>query len=201
MRWLQGMIVGVALTLAAGSGVSAAMAQAWSGTATLSEAADPKSKPQIFEGTVEWKTGVDAQGKATLLGNANFPTQGLAMNVVIAPNPDASVPASHLFDIRFDLGTAFTGQSVTDIPGLALKNDAGAQGTPLVGASVKAGDNGFLFALSAAPADLARNMALLGDRDYLDMGVVYGNGHRAVLTLGLGEARAAFADFAAKALK
>ena len=207
MRWLRGISLGVALALATATGAlaqaaaPAAEAQGWSGKATLSEAADPKAKPQTSEGTVEWTTGADAQGKPTLIGSAKFPDQKLEMDLVIATNPDEKVQASHLFDVRFVLGEGFAGQSVTAVPGIALRNDLKGQGMPLVGASVPAGDNSFLFALSADKADLSRNMALLGGRDFLDVGAVFGNGHHAVLTLELGGARAAFADFAAKALQ
>ena len=202
MRWLGGMIAGVVLGLGLGTGVLAGAGDAaWDSKALLLDAPAGDSKPVPVDGTVTWKTGTDAKGGATLIGTAQFPARTLGMTVTIAANPDKSVPASHLVDLRFEVGAQFGGASIVDLAAIALKNDEMGQGTQLVGASVRVADNSFLFALSATAADLAKNMALLGDRDFIDLGIVDDKGRRTVVTLGLGEARAAFAEFAAAGLK
>ena len=200
MRWLQGVVAGVLLGLGLGSGAMAQSAN-WDAKAILLDAAVGDAKPTTVDGTVSWTTGTDAAGGKTLVGTAQFPGRTLGIALTLAANPDKSIPASHLIEVKFTVGAQFTGKVVTDVAAVALKKDMMGQGTRLFGASVPTGDNSFLFALSNAAADLPRNMTLLGESDFMDLGIVDDAGHRTVVTLGLGEARAAFAEFAAAALK
>lgn len=201
MRWLRGMITGVVLGLGLATGGFAVGAETWDAKAVLQDAPVGDTKPQTADGTVTWTTGIDASGAPTLIGAAQFPARALGIELTIAANPDKSIPASHLFDLRFQVGAEFAGKSIADVSAVALKNEEGAAGVKLIGAVVRVADNSFLVALSNAAADLSRNMALLGDRDFMDIGIVDATGNRFVATLGLGEARAAFASFAAAGLK
>lgn len=200
MRWLRGMIAGVVLGLGLATGGLAAGAETWDGKALLRDSPVGDAKPTMADGTVSWTTGADASGAVTLIGTATFPTRGLGLKLTIAANPDKSIPASHLLDLQFQAGAEFAGKSIADVSAVALKNDDGATGVKLIGAAVRVADNSFLVALRNAAADLSRNMALLGDRDFMDIGIVDAAGNRFVVTLALGGARAAFADFAAAGL-
>lgn len=201
MRWLGGMIAGLVLGLSFATGGSAVGAETWEAKAVLQDAPVGDAKPQMADGTVAWTTGADASGAATLIGTATFPARGLELKLTIAANPDKSIPASHLLDLQFEAGAEFAGKSIADVSAVALKNEDGATGVKLIGAVARVTDNSFLVALSNAAADLSRNMALLGDRDFMDIGIVDAAGQRFVVTLALGGARAAFADFAAAGLK
>ena len=57
------------------------------------------------------------------------------------------------------------------------------QGTPLVGASARVVGNQFLFALSASANDLTNNAALLTQRKWMDLALIYATGKRAIITL------------------
>jgi hypothetical protein len=67
-----------------------------------------------------------------------------------------------------------------------LKPTEEARGQPLVGASAKFTDGMFWIALSAADQDIASNLALLRDRNWLDLPFVYDTGQRAILTFEKG---------------
>lgn len=201
MRWFAGLVAGVVLVTGLGAGGMAVAAENWNGTAVLRDAPAGDAKPQTYDGTVTWTTGTDASGAQTMVGTAQFASQSLGVELTIGANPDASIPASHLVDLRFQPGAGFAGKSIADVSALALKNEEAMAGVKLAGAIVKVAENAFLMALSNGKEDLSRNMALLGDRDFLDIGIVDGTGKRFVVTLGLGGARAAFAAFAAAGLK
>jgi hypothetical protein len=136
-----------------------------------------------FSGTIEWSKGTDEVGLPTLIGKANIPARNLGVDVLIRKNSDTRLPASHLMEVNFRVSETFIGGSVAGLPGVLLKNEELVQGTPLVGASARVVGNSFLFALSASPADLANNTALLTRRKWMDLALIYATGKRAIITL------------------
>ncbi len=136
-----------------------------------------------FSGTVEWSRGTDEVGQPTLIGKANIPARNLSVDVLIRKNSDPSLPASHLMEINFNVTETFVGGSITQLPGVLLKNEELVQGQPLVGASARVVGNSFLFALSASPGDAAANQELLTSRKWIDFALIYGTGKRAIITL------------------
>lgn len=136
-----------------------------------------------FSGTVEWSRGTDEVGQPTLVGKANIPARNLSVDVLIRKNSDPSLPASHLMEINFNVSETFVGGSITQLPGVLLKNEELVQGTPLVGASARVVGNSFLFALSASAADSTTNQQLLTTRKWMDFALIYGTGKRAIITL------------------
>lgn len=136
-----------------------------------------------FSGTVEWSRGTDEIGQPTLIGKANIPARNLSVDVLIRKNADPALPASHLMEINFNVSETFVGGSITQLPGVLLKNEELVQGTPLVGASARVVGNSFLFALSATPGDATTNAQLLTTRKWMDFALIYGTGKRAIITL------------------
>jgi hypothetical protein len=66
---------------------------------------------------------------------------------------------------------------------------------PLAGLAVKVTNGFFLIGLSSADADKERNVALLKERSWFDIPVVYNYNRRAILALEKGTSgRRAFAD-------
>jgi hypothetical protein len=57
---------------------------------------------------------------------------------------------------------------------------------PLAGLAVKVTNGFFLIGLSSADADKERNIALLKERSWFDIPVVYDNNRRAILALEKG---------------
>ena len=136
-----------------------------------------------FSGTVDWSKGTDERGLPTLVGKASIPARNLGVDVLIRKNSDPSLPASHLMEVNFKVSDAFIGGSIAGLPGVLLKNEELVQGVPLVGASARVVGNSFLFALSASPDDIAANTALLADRKWMDLALIYATGKRAIITL------------------
>jgi len=150
----------------------------------LLEASDSGTTGAVpFSGTVEWTRGTDEMGLPTLIGRANIPARNLGVDVLIRKNSDGSLPASHLMEVNFRVTDSFIGGSIAGLPGVLLKNEELVQGTPLVGASARVVGNSFLFALSAAPADISANSNLLTSRKWMDLALIYATGKRAIITL------------------
>ncbi len=92
-----------------------------------------------------------------------------------------------------DTPADFPGKSIGSIPRIVLKPTEGARGQPLVGAAAKVADGFFWIALSAADADIASNLSLMRERNWIDLPFVYENGQRAILTFEKGpDGEAAF---------
>jgi hypothetical protein len=150
----------------------------------LLEASDDGTTGAVpFSGSVDWSKGTDEMGQPTLVGKASIPARNLGVDVLIRKNSDPSLPASHLMEVNFKVTDSFIGGSVAGLPGVLLKNEELVQGTPLVGASARVVGNSFLFALSASQADVTTNAALLVERKWIDLALVYATGKRAIITL------------------
>lgn len=152
----------------------------------LEEQGAGASGPAPFSGSVAWTREVDELGLPVIRARADIPARNLTVDVLIRKNSDETLPASHLIEIDFSVLDSFVG-NVASLPGVLLKDEELAQGRPLVGASARVFDNSFLFALSAEPADLEANRALLRNQAWLDLPMVYSTGRRAILTLEKGE--------------
>ncbi|MGJ8529097.1 hypothetical protein [Maritalea sp.] len=139
-----------------------------------------------FTGSTLWSRDVDELGAPVIKASVSVPARNLSVDVLIRKNSDAALPASHLVEVNFTVTDSFLGGGIASLPGILLKNQELAQGTPLVGASARIFDNSFLFALSAADADLAKNLGLLSDRGWMDFPVVYSTGRKAIVTLEKG---------------
>lgn len=139
-----------------------------------------------FTGETSWSRDVDELGVPTIKANVTIPARNLSVDVLIRKNSDAALPASHLIEVNFSVTESFLGGGIAAMPGILLKNEELAQGSPLIGASARIFDNSFLFALSAAEGDLANNLAMLSERGWIDLPVVYSTGRKAIVTLEKG---------------
>lgn len=152
----------------------------------LEEQGGGATGPAPFSGSVEWSREVDELGLPVIRARADIPARNLTVDLLIRKNSDEALPASHLMEINFSVLESFVGGGIASLPGVLLKDEELAQGRPLVGASARVFDNSFLFALSAEPADLTANTALLRDQAWVDLPMVYSTGRRAILTLEKG---------------
>ncbi|WDR04943.1 hypothetical protein PSQ90_11605 [Devosia rhodophyticola] len=149
----------------------------------LEASTDGQTGAVPFSGTVEWTEGKDELGVPTIKATASIPARNLSVDLTIRKNADATLPASHLMEINFQVSDSFIGGTIASLPGVLLKNEELVQGTPLVGASARVVGSSFLFALSAAEKDLPTNIELLTSRKWMDFAVIYGTGTRAIITL------------------
>ncbi len=151
--------------------------------------ADPKGKQYV--GTVIWRTEQvkpSAGQKADLAVRADIeiPDRKFKMTMSFRRNTDSSLPASHTAELTFILPPDFTGGGVGNVPGILMKSNEQARGTPLAGLAVKVTDGFFLVGLSNVDADRQRNLQLLKERSWFDVPLVYVNQRRAIIAIEKG---------------
>ena len=154
--------------------------------------ADPKGKQYV--GSVIWRTEpikAAAGQKADIAVRADIeiPDRKFKMTMSFRRNTDTSLPASHTAELTFILPPDFAGGGVGNVPGILMKSNEQARGTPLAGLAVKVTDGFFLVGLSNVDADRARNLQLLKERSWFDVPLVYVNQRRAIIAIEKGAAR------------
>ena len=150
---------------------------------------DPKGKQYV--GQVIWRTEqIKASGnqKADLAVRADIeiPDRKFKMTMSFRRNTDSSLPASHTAELTFILPPDFSGGGVSNVPGILMKSNEQARGTPLAGLAVKVTDGFFLVGLSNVDADRSRNLQLLKERSWFDVPLVYVNQRRAIIAIEKG---------------
>ena len=142
-----------------------------------------------FVGSVAWRAEpIKADGRPDELAaqaDVDIPSRGLRMTMSLRRNLDPSLPASHVIDLNFQL-RADTDE-VANVPGILMKSNEQARGTPLAGLAVKITGGSFLVGLSNVAADRERNLKLLLERAWFDIPIVYANQRRAILAIEKGE--------------
>src|SRR6266403_186195 len=151
--------------------------------------ADPKGKQYV--GSVIWRTEqikASAGQKADTLVRADIdiPDRKFKMTILFRRNTDTSLPASHTAELTFILPQDFVGGGVSNVPGILMKSNEQARGTPLAGLAVKVTDGFFLVGLSNVDADRQRNLQLLKERSWFDVPLVYVNQRRAIIAIEKG---------------
>jgi len=150
---------------------------------------NPKGKQYV--GSVVWRTEpLKATGnqKADIAVRADIeiPARKFKMTMSFRRNTDSSLPASHTVELTFILPPDFAGGGVGDVPGILMKSNEPARGTPLAGLAVKVTDGFFLVGLSNVDADRQRNIQLLNERSWFDVPMVYTNQRRAIIAIEKG---------------
>lgn len=150
---------------------------------------DPKGKQYV--GSVVWRLEpIKASGnqKADIAVRADIeiPDRKFKMTMSFRRNTDSSLPASHTAELTFILPPDFPGGSVSNVPGILMKSNEQARGTPLAGLAVKVTDGFFLVGLSNVDADRSRNVQLLKERSWFDVPLVYANQRRAIIAIEKG---------------
>ncbi|WP_424627973.1 hypothetical protein [Bradyrhizobium sp. SYSU BS000235] len=152
---------------------------------------DPSSpQGKQYVGTVVWRTEpVKGQaGQPPDIGvraDIEIPERKFKMSLSIRRNNDASLPASHTAELTFQLPPDF-GATVANVPGILMKSNEQARGTPLAGLAVKVTDGFFLVGLSNVEADKSRNLQLLKERSWFDIPLVYSNQRRSIIAIEKG---------------
>jgi hypothetical protein len=150
---------------------------------------DPKGKQYV--GSVIWRTEqIKASGaqKADIAVRADIdiPDRKFKMTISFRRNTDPSLPASHTAELTFILPQDFSGGGVGNVPGILMKSNEQARGTPLAGLAVKVTDGFFLVGLSNVDDDRRRNLQLLKERSWFDVPLVYTNQRRAIIAIEKG---------------
>src|SRR5258705_6120566 len=150
---------------------------------------DPKGKQYV--GSVIWRTEpIKASGnqKADIAVRADIeiPDRKFQMTMSVRRNTDSSLPASHTAELTFILPQDFPGGGVGNVPGILMKSNEQARGTPLSALAVKVTDGFFLVGLSNVDSERARNLQLLKERSWFDVPLVYANQRRAITAIEKG---------------
>jgi hypothetical protein len=150
---------------------------------------DPQGKQYV--GQVVWRTdqvgGTNGQPSDTAIrADIDIPDRKFKMTFLIRRNNDSSLPASHTAELTFILPPDFAGGAIDNVPGILMKSNEQARGTPLAGLAVKVTDGFFLIGLSNVDADRARNIQLLKERSWFDIPLVYTNKRRAIIAMEKG---------------
>jgi hypothetical protein len=149
---------------------------------------NPNAAAQPISGWVTWRFLESSAEGPSVEADLQIPSRKLKVKLTIHKNVDGSLPASHLIEVEIENAFAPNGKRIGDVRGIAMKSTEPAAGTRLAGVAAKVSDDLFWIALSAAPADLSTNLALLRERDWIDMPFVYEDGKRAIFTLEKGAA-------------
>ncbi|WP_298819965.1 hypothetical protein [uncultured Roseibium sp.] len=156
------------------------------------EGEDTGGSGTAAQGAVVWnieeETNLDGRSQAVLSAEIEIPERDVKVDIRIKPNDDTSLPASHLVEIKYEFPENFAAGDVVNVPGLVMKPTEEARGDALIGASVKVSPGFFWIALSSLPNEQQRNMALLRERGWIDIPMLYENGKRGILTLEKGAA-------------
>jgi hypothetical protein len=156
--------------------------------AVLYEEDPNNSFGNTYSGAVTWRTepekeAPDQPSDLAVRADVEIPDLSFKMTMSFRRNLDPALPASHTAELKFDVPRDFGGGSIRSLPGLLLKSAQDARGTPLTANVAKVTDTFFLVGLSSATADRQRNMQLLKDREWFDIPLVLGDGHRAILAI------------------
>ncbi len=150
---------------------------------------DPKGKQYV--GSVIWRTEqIKAANSQTsdiaVRADIEIPDRKFKMTMSFRRNTDTSLPASHTAELTFILPPDFVGGGVGNVPGILMKSNEQARGTPLAGLAVKVTDGFFLVGLSNVDSDRTRNLQLLKERSWFDVPLVYVNQRRAIIAIEKG---------------
>jgi hypothetical protein len=153
------------------------------------ESTDPNGKR--FSGRVVWRlepAAPETGGPAETIVRADVdvPERGMKLAWVLHRNDDRALSASHRIDVAFTLRADDPHRGIQNVPGIMMKPTEQAHGVPLAGTSVKVTRNVFRIGLSAAAADVRKNVALFEDNAWMDVPIFYNDGHRALLAIGKG---------------
>jgi hypothetical protein len=153
------------------------------------DSSNPQGKQYV--GQVVWHTdqvgGSNGQpSDIAIRADIDIPDRKFKMTFLIRRNNDSSLPASHTAELTFILPPDFAGGGIDNVPGVLMKSNEQARGTPLAGLAVKVTDGFFLIGLSNVDADRARNIQLLKERSWFDIPLVYTDKRRAIIAMEKG---------------
>lgn len=135
---------------------------------------------------VEESPGGDNPAEPAIRADVVFPERDLNLRITIRRNADETLPASHIIELVFVTPDNFPGGVIDDVLRITFKDNEQSPGTPLLGIPAKIADNFFLVALTDGSQEIAANLALMQNRPWIDIPVIYRTGRRALITMEKG---------------
>jgi hypothetical protein len=151
--------------------------------------ANPQDKQYI--GSVIWRTETISPGpgrasELAVRADIEIPERKISVTWSLRRNTDQNLPASHTVEVMFKLPADFPSGSISNVPGILMKQTEQTSGLPLAGLAVKVTSGFFLIGLPTVENERERNIRLLKERSWLNIPVVYTNNRRAILALEKG---------------
>ena len=145
--------------------------------------------PDRSPGAVAWsvvneRPGADLPPEPAIRGIISL-EDGTELSVTVRRNADTTLPASHLIELVFDIPEDAAGP-IQSLPLVGFKGTLGTAARPLVAVPAKITDAYFLVGLNNLATAVESNLELMGEEDFMDVQLVYGNGRRATLTVEKG---------------
>ena len=147
---------------------------------------DGSQNVKIVNANVTWKFNANSPNGPEIQANLDVPEKNMKVTLNIRKNNDPALPASHLVEIVVDTPANFAGGGIKSVPALVMKPTEESRGQPLDGAAAKVADGFFWIAFSNDAGPLAQNVALMRERNWIDLPIVYNNDQRAILTFEKG---------------
>ncbi|BCP54920.1 hypothetical protein K32_35370 [Kaistia sp. 32K] len=147
---------------------------------------DGSQNVKVVPATATWKFNANSSNGPEIQAQLEVPEKGMKVTLNIRKNNDSALPASHLVEIVVDTPANFAGGGVKSVPALVMKPTEESRGQPLDGAAAKVADGFFWIAFSNDAQPMAQNVALLRERNWIDLPIVYNNDQRAILTFEKG---------------
>jgi hypothetical protein len=153
---------------------------------------DPSNpRGEQYVGSVVWRSEViKAAGQpddVAVHADIDIPPRKLKLTMSLKRNLDKSLPATHVIELTFRLPPDFVGGGVSNVPGILMKSNEKARGTPLAGLGIKVTGGFFLVGLSNVATDRTRNLQMLLEQPWLDIPLVYSNQRRAIIAIAKGD--------------
>jgi hypothetical protein len=151
--------------------------------------ADPQGKR--FVGSAVWRTETVTPGggqspEMAIRADFEIPERSITASMSIRRNTDQALPASHTIELMFNIPADFPFGGIKDVPTILMKQAEQARGAPLAGLVVKVTPTFFLVGLQSGEGEAQHNIALLKERPWFDIPIVYANGRRAILAVEKG---------------
>src|SRR5262249_37437596 len=112
---------------------------------------DPSdSKGKQYVGSVVWRTepfkgSGNQRADIAVRADIDVPDRKFKMTMSFRRNTDSSLSVSHTAELTFVLPPDFSGGNVSNVPGVLMKANEQARGTPLAGFAAKGSDGFFLI--------------------------------------------------------
>ncbi|MCW5716947.1 MAG: hypothetical protein KIS68_03845 [Bauldia sp.] len=148
------------------------------------EGAAGETTPEL-EATIAWRI-VSDPGGPIIAATIEVPERHMTILFSIQENHNSAFGFSHEIDFLVTIDPNYTHPAggIASIGTLAVKTTEDAIGEPIVGRSQSLPPDFFWIELD--PAALSQNINRLRSRDWFDLGIVYANGQRAILTFEKG---------------
>ncbi|HEX4764764.1 MAG TPA: hypothetical protein VH414_00645 [Lichenihabitans sp.] len=159
--------------------------------ALLVDAPQDPQKVKTYVGTVVWRTesvspGQDQPLATAVRADVDIPDAKLSMSLVLKKNTEPQFPASHTMEFHFtpQAGNTLGPIKQINVPEMR-KDDSTPTGDPLVGVPVAITQDYFLVGLSHGAAEPG-NLALLEQRNWVDVSLLFASGKVAKITFEKG---------------